>query len=869
MSFAPDLVVGRYRLVRLLGAGGMGEVWLADDERLGRQVAIKRPSPSVVASPEMLSRLQREARHAAQLVHRGIAGVYDIVDDGELSFVVMEFVDGVDLSEVLKSGPMPLPDALRIAIAVADAVAAAHAHGITHRDLKPANVRLTAAGQPKVLDFGIAHAPQAEATTSDSTSTSFATESRQVTGTPGYSAPEQLLGQPTDARADVFGLGVLTFELVTGTPAFDGRDPLSRAMATLSAPTPRATGRRADLPIALDELLSAAMAKTPGERLGSAAEFRDRLRLVAAPFVGGTSGDAGRRRTVMLAAIAAAAVVAVAAPLVLWQSASSPSPAATAAAPATARAVIAVLPPANLTGDTANDIVAVGFGDSLFNDLAGVAALTVVPPEEVRQESRRLGVNPRTLASALGAAYLVDSSIQQSGRDLRVNARVVTATGEVAWRSDFDGSVARVFDLQRRVAQGVVDGLQVQLAPEAKTRMGAGRTHDVEALRDYWKGRALLEGDLQAASQLGAAIAAFEAAVARAPDFAEAQAGLGEAYWAKYGYEREAVWAEKSVAASTRAAELDQTLPRVWITLARVHGGTGQADRALEEVRKALALQPASDDASRLLGDLQQRRGKNDEAAAAFDQAIALRPDYWRNHYRKGTFLSVVGRYDDAIIALNAAIALAPDVGASYQSLGAALQLKGDLDGARVQYQKALDLRPNSTAYTNLGVILHWQGKYREAIAAYRKAADLMPRDPLAHRNMGDAYWAMGDRVQARASYGVATSLLDDALGVDATDVDTLVELAYCELRLGEAVEARQHLARAEALSPAARSVLYLKAVMAARAGRLDDALALVRRAVEAGAQVQEIEYDDDLRPVRELPAYQAWLAERRAPGAR
>lgn len=864
--------VGRYRLRRKLGAGGMGEVWLADDDRLGRPVAIKRPSSDIVASPEMLSRLQREARHAAQLAHRSIASVYDIVDEGDQSFIVMEFVDGEDLSEILGRGPMPLAEALRLCTAIADAVAAAHAHGITHRDLKPANVRVTADGQPKVLDFGISHAPHHEtAATAVTVAGTFTTDARQITGTPGYSAPEQLLGHPTDARADVFSLGALTFEIVTGRRAFDGSDLLSRAMATLSSPTPRATEHRGGLPPALDALLESAMEKAPAARLASAAEFRDRLRGIAASLSGvRPAADAstavttrpshlGGRLFVIAGVVAALSVVVG----LLLRRPAPPGADAPAADVGATRIVVAVLPPANLTGDAGNDVMAVGFADSLFNDLAGVTSLTVVPPDEVRQETRRLGTNLRDVARGLGAAYLVDSTIQQSGTDLRVNARLVKADGALAWRSDFDGNAERVFDLQRRVAQGVVEGLQVQLAPDARTKIGASRSHDVDALREYWKGRALLEGDLGSPERRAEATHALEAAVAKDPGFAEAHAALGEAYWTHYGYGRDPQWAAKSVAESTKAVELDPSQPRVWIALARVHNGTGQVDRALMEVRKAIELQPASDDAHRLLGEIQQRDGRFDEAAAAFDRAIALRPDYWRNHYRKGVFLSTSGRYDDAAVALRAAIALAPDVASGYQSLGAALQLKGDLEGARQQYQRVLEMRPNSSAWTNLGVLLHWQHKYGEAIAAHRKAADLGDREPLPHRNMGDAYWAMGDQVQARASYGVAVSLLEEGLRVDPNDVDNLVELAYCELRLGQGIQALEHLRQAERHDPEARSVLYLKSVVAARDGRLDEALALVQRAVQRGAQVQEIEYDDDLAPVRALPAYRAWLAAR------
>jgi len=863
-------------VLRKLGAGGMGEVWLAQDERLGRLVALKRPSPAVANSPAALARLQREARHAAKLAHRAIAAVHDFVELDDESFIVMEYVEGKDLSQILRSRPLALAEALDLAIELSDAVAAAHAQGIVHRDLKPANVRVMPDGRPKVLDFGLSHAPPAQAEpTAETIAGSRVTEVGLVSGTPGYSAPEQLLGQASDHRVDIFSLGALTYEMVTGMPAFAGRDALSRSMATLSSPTPRAQDRDPRLPAALDDLLDRAMRKDPADRLASATELRDQLRQLKAGLDGtavsvgptSASGQPGPARpsraprAAWLWAIGGTAVVALAATLMFVVSRPSPG-AAGRAAP-----VVAVLTPANLTGDEANNVIAVGFADSLFNDLAGLRTLTVVPPEDVRQEADRLGSDRQRLVSSLGATFLVESSIQQSGPEIRVNARLVGHDGAVAWRGDYSGDRARVFDLQRRVAEGVIEGLEIRMEPGARTRIGAGRTTNMDALTDYWRGRTLLDS-ADGVDRLAEAIAAIESAVARAPDFAEAYAGLGQAYWTRYGITREIGLAQKAVEASERALELDPDQPRVWITLAIVHAGTGQFERAMADLQRAVELQPNSDDAFRLLGEVLGSRGREDDAVAAYDRAIALRPDYWRNHMERGRFLFGAGRFAEAEAAFRTVIRLQPDIALGYQALGTVQQSVGDLDGARDSYQTALRFRPSTGAYSNLGVIHHWQGRYEEAIAAYQKASELRPRHPLYYRNIGDAYMRLGDTLKARASYGVSVSLLEDELRVNPKDAGALAELSYCEAKLGHVARARQHIAEAAALDPGNADVLYGRAVIEAIVGRAEEALPLLQRAVEQGASLQVVEHDDDLAGVRALDAYATWLDARKSPSA-
>jgi tRNA A-37 threonylcarbamoyl transferase component Bud32 len=307
-----DTTVGPYRLLRRLGAGGMGEVYLAEDSRLRRQVALKRLTDRTLCGAEVRARILREARAAGKLQHPGIAAVFDVVEDGEAVWIVMEYVPGETLAARLKRDRLPVDAALGIGTQIAEALAHAHAHGVVHCDLKPSNVQLTPDGRVRVLDFGLAQRPEralaAEETRLRSLDVSQA-DSGRVTGTAGYMAPERLRGLRPDERSDVYSLGVVLFQLLTGRKPFAGTDLVAVAAAALSAPAPAASSVEPEIPGAVSLVVSRALSADPAARFASATELVMALR--AATGAGASSGSAARHPLVARVAVPVALTVLI------------------------------------------------------------------------------------------------------------------------------------------------------------------------------------------------------------------------------------------------------------------------------------------------------------------------------------------------------------------------------------------------------------------------------------------------------------------------------------------------------------------------------------------------------------------------------
>lgn len=274
--------VGPYRVIQRLGAGGMGEVYLAEDTRLRRKVALKRLRPEAVLDSEARAYALREARAAARLHHPGIATIFDIIENSDTLVIVMEYVDGETLSARIKRGALPVAEALDLAIQLADALADAHSHGVLHCDLKPANLHLTPANRPKILDFGLA---QLSAGTRASDETRIATTvhsslGSSMSGSPGYLAPERLSETPPDERSDVYSLGVVIFEMLTGRRAFPGGGLVAVAVQALTTPAPAPSSINPEIPPAVDQVVLKALTSDPAERFQNARELGDALRSV-------------------------------------------------------------------------------------------------------------------------------------------------------------------------------------------------------------------------------------------------------------------------------------------------------------------------------------------------------------------------------------------------------------------------------------------------------------------------------------------------------------------------------------------------------------------------------------------------------------
>lgn len=849
--------VGPYRLLGRLGAGGMGEVMLAEDTRLGRRVALKSLTTGTDDAPEARVRLLHEARAAASLNHPNIAAIYDVLELDGRAFIVMEYVEGETLASRVARGPLSPDETVRVGEQLLDALAAAHAQGVVHRDLKPGNLVVTPAGAVKILDFGIARvqAVREEDRHAAETAASFTFAGRMV-GTPGYSAPEQLAGAPIDARADLYAVGAILFELLTGRPAFADAEPFARVLAALSGTAPTAAAVNAGVPETLSHVVATAMAREPDARFPSAGAMAAALRSAAlrpaapppVPPQPSTQGPTRPRAVRAAGWMMAAAVVVAAVVLAAWRA--WPAPPVEGSPPS-----VAVLSFENLSGDRTRDFLGMGVAETISTTLAAMPALAVVSRTEVSQTERD-GQGSEAIARALGVSYLVRGSVQQAGDQLGVNLQLVSASGQVMWGERFEGRVADLFDLQRRMAAGIGAALRVRTdggAPADDVPASANPA----ALAEYWQGRILLDRrDLP--GNVERAIEAFERAIDTEPDLALAHAGLGEAYWALYSQTRNAEWTELAIRAGLAAVRLAPEEPQARYSLAVIYHGSGRTTEAMEELRRVQSLRPNHVDAPRLLGVILAGQGRIDDAVAEFDKAIALRPGYVENYSQLGVALFGAQRYEAAEAAFVRVTELAPESARGFQQLGTLYQVMGDRPRALANYRASVARSPYAPAYSNIGSILYSEGRFADAADAYREAIALAPTRAVTRRNLGDALARLGDAAGAREAYQQAVELTEAELRVNPNDAQNLSRLAVYEAKLERGDDAVRHAAQAVALLPGDAAIRYRHAVVLALAGRSDEALEVLSEAVAAGYAVTLVIDDDDLASLRDRPAFRA-----------
>jgi len=858
----PGDQVGPYTVVEPLGAGGMGEVYRARDTRLAREVALKRLSDGSLGSEVARRRVLREARAAAALSHPNIATIYDVLDTPDGLVIVMEYVRGETLASRLRRGPLALDEALAYGAQIAEALTDAHDHGIIHRDLKPANVHLTPEGKAKILDFGIARTV-ADAPDPEIGADGTVTGGSQIVGTPGYMAPEQLAGGRGDQRTDIYGLGLVLFEMLTGQRPFNRSDFVGNALAVFEGRAPQVRAVASHVPQEVSDLVARAMARDPDDRFPTARAVTAALRhavrglgeaetALLPPSAPHHRWTLGRRAVAAGAALLLCAVVAA----LLWvQPWTTPVSAHSS--------VIGVLPFRNESGDAGNDPLVVGLSHAVATRLSSVGALRVLPLDETREALRATPASEQ-VARTLGAAFVVEGSLQRTGNTLEVNVALVGDDGRRRPAGRYSGDVSRLFDLHRRVAEGLTAALNQDGAvrggsePEARPP-----TSNQEAFADYAQAKVFLERP-DVPGSLGHAIDLLNSAIARDNRFALAYAGLGEAYWAQYRETKDPTWTVKAQAANLDALRIDPGQPEVRMALATMYQGLGRLDEATEELRQVLALQPRSDNAHLVLSTIHAGKGEWDAAVAEANAAIALRPNYWRNHMQLGDTLMRAGRLDGAIGAYRRSTELQPDSARGYQRLGTALQTAGRVDEAMDSYQKATAIRESWATYSNMGTIHYWRGDHLKAVAAYERAIALAPNQPDLYANLGDVLRKIGRGARAADQYRHAIGEARKLLAVKANDPLNVAALALYQAKLGLKDAAASSIGLASTLSPQDGEVLYVRAVVHALAGKTTFACEAVTEALARGKSAEEVRRADELKSLKGCPAYDGLLAPRK-----
>ena len=839
--------LSKYRIIGKLGSGGMGDVYKAVDPTLLRTVAIKVMSSEGEAGSGGEARFLREARAASAFNHPNIVTIYEIGETNDHSFIVMEYVEGRSLREMVAKSEVQTDKILDIAVQTCDALVEAHSRGIIHRDIKPENILVTNTGRVKLVDFGLAKAVASQPFTGAATARESLTEAGTVMGTLSYMSPEQLRGEPLDVRTDIFSFGIVLYEMITGELPFTGSNSFDVAASILKDPAFEIGTVPAGLPRGIRGVIARLLEKRRDDRLSSFVEVKraiESLEVEARPELV-AQGDS--RLTVQLPApISGQRPGSVAGA----RRSSSKVP---AAAPK-----ILVLPLQTVGSDEGSAYIGIGLAHAITTDLAKIKGLSVLSKSAGAGRIDEVGRGARELARELGATILLEGEVMRAGQTIGVMARLTDAElGHVLWGSQYRGDAGDLFSFQDAVCEGVAEALKLSISSEIRDEIAKPATTNFDAFELYSRGRAFLERrDVK--ENIDFAVQLFQDALRLDGEFALAYAGLGEAYWQKYKITHDSAWVDAAISASDHALVLDPNQAQVHIALGIIHHGTGKIDNAIEELTRAIELQPVIDDAYNWLGRCWQRKGDVDTAIECFEKAIYLRPGYWENYNRLGICYYFFGRYRDAAEQFRRVITIQPDNYLGYNTLGGIYNLLGMYDEAITMHRRAIEIYPNPASFANLGTDYFYLGEYDAAIDAYVSALKLDPLDDVFYRNLGDAYLRVSRTADAEEQFRRASELLVERLRVNPEDAGILARLANCQAKLGRSQEALSGIEQAVSSEPHNVELMYQQAVVYALVGRADDAIAHLQRAIANGYSRSEAQRDPDLNLLRTAPGYRA-----------
>jgi TolB-like protein/tRNA A-37 threonylcarbamoyl transferase component Bud32 len=719
--------LGHYKILDRIGAGGMGEVYRARDTRLGRTVAIKVLKADVADDPVRRGRFLQEARASAALSHPNIAALYEIGEDQDQLFLVFEYVPGETLKRVIAGRPLNPRRAVDLAVQIADALADAHAEGIVHRDITSDNIIVTPKGNAKILDFGLATwtASGAERDVAAQGATMMNTAPGTTLGTVAYMSPEQALGERVDHRTDIFSLGIVMFEMLTGKLPFTGPTPTALALQIVQAAAPAPSAINRSLPAELDAIVGKAMAKSLEQRYESAVTLAAELRSVGAildirsdiqeaaavftPVQPARRSIGGWIIALLLLAVLGGAAWYERGPIAqLWRRTLGPPPAP----------VIAVIP---FDTDPGQIFFADGLAEDLTTRLGQTPSLKVIG----RSTSRAYrGRQPRDAARELGAAVVLTGSVRPAGDTVKVSLELIDPSdGTAIWSAQYTREVKDIFAVQAQVAEQVAQALRVKLTPTPASARAASRLVDPRAYEFYLRGRQAV-----ADRRLPYAIALFERAIAADAGLGEASAGLAEALRLQVGFAGAAddtAHRERVQTAAKRAYELDPDLPQANVAMALASDGLVET---LKYFRRAIELDPSYADAYHLIGgvltDIDPER-----AVAFFRTSLTLDPRQDAVHTHLAVALLLLDRDDDVKSELKAAPPARPAAGNS-TALLALNEVRHERYAQAVAAFTAIpDVRSVPSYSAGLVGALRLAGRPDEALAEASALAARSPQD--------------------------------------------------------------------------------------------------------------------------------------------
>jgi serine/threonine protein kinase/tetratricopeptide (TPR) repeat protein len=673
--------LGPYEIQDKIGAGGMGEVYRAHDQRLRRTVALKTIHTSWSADSEATRRLIAEARAASAVSHPNVIHIYDIGDCDGITYIAMEYVEGESLEAKLARGPASHAEILAIGLAVANGLDEAHRCGVIHRDIKPGNILITAGGQVKVLDFGLAKREPLLALTDESTMGE--TAPGVVMGTVHYMSPEQVLGHTITPATDVFSLGIVLYRMAAGILPFRG-ESITQIYDRIIHHDPQPLSQfRADLPLELQRAIRRCLEKDPARRFASGRELAKALAQVE------NRASAASRTKIP----------------------------------------IVVLPFEDLSPEKDNEYFSAGLTGEITTDLSNITSLAVVSNTSANSY-KRTGKDIRTIAAELNVRYVIEGSVRKAGDALRIAAQLIDADNDtLLWGGKYKASLREVFEIQEEVARQIVEALKVKLTPAEKVALGKRSTLDAEAFDLYLKGRHLLGAATR--KDLREGLTCFEAALARDSRYAAAYAGVAEACAVYYEfYDRNETWIDRGIESALKALLYDANLPEAAAALGLAYFNKGSLEESLTFCRRAIELDPENYIGYWTLARIYYVTGRAEEAIELLMKVVELNPEFYSAYFTLRMVCQSLGKdevYRPYLMRLVGDVfprylAEYPDDARARNSYGTELTLAGQSEEGLREVEQALSQEPDDP------LILYASACYFARFGDRNMAIDLLRR---------------------------------------------------------------------------------------------------------------------------------------------
>ena len=862
----------QYHILNQLGEGGMGVVYLAEDTRLHRKVALKFISGAGYVDNEGRARFEREAQAAARLNHPNICTVYELGSDEQQAFIALEFVEGETLKERMRKGRISFDETRSWLKQIAEGLLVAHEQGVIHRDIKPANIMLTDRGLIKIMDFGIAKLSGVE---------TELTQANSTIGTISYMSPEQALGENVDHRTDIWALGVILYELVTGKRPFDGAFREAVMYAMMHADLVPPSDLVPEVPEDLERIILSCLQREPVERyetleellrdLGEPVSTSNDSIKVSAP-VNSTESIADAPTTIQahtkqdrtkfsfasphVLAIAGVIFIAL---LILMPGVRTSLTGLVGEDQAFPAMHLAVLP-FEIVGEepedrALSDGIAFLVGANLMQIEQDQTDMWVVPVREV------IGSDISSSSEArkqFGVQATVSGTIIRSPNLTQISFDLTDAKTLRVIRSErFEYQELDALALQDQVMQKLEGLLEIEIDSDTQQRLLAGSTQDPEAYKYYLQGQGYLQR-YEIPENLDNAIQLFEQALEVDSSYALAHASLSIAYARKYTRTKDVQWAEEAKERSEFAIEQADTLGVVWVAAGRIRAFIGDREAALIAFEKAAELEPNNYGAYR---GLCSSTLDFDDAVLFCNKAIELKPDYWDGYNLLGIKHFSEGQFEMALNQFLEVVKLTPDNSWGYSNVGTMYMRLQQAGKAKEYFLKALDILPRSSYYINIGLIDFQERSFNSAIEMYEEAIGLDSLNYSSWDGLGNANHWIGEEREAREAWSQALLVYQNHVEpVNPNNFYALLSASRSSAKLGDMQGAHEYLKRALDLNPESAVQFYYIVSAYELVDDRENALRVLEQALEYGYAVSSIENDPWLDELKKDDRYNALI---------